>query len=161
METTFGDYRETAGVLFPHALEIGVKDRPGRLRIQVLTIEVNPTLDDARFRMPDASRAVAADAPNVTGLWTMTVETAMGGGNPRFALIQKGEGISGNYEGRFGEAPVRGTIKGHQVTLTFTVSVEGQEMKIEYDGTAEGDAMTGKVVFGGFGEGTFKGTRQR
>jgi hypothetical protein len=34
-------------------------------------------------------------------------------------------------------------------------------MKIEYDGTAEGDAMTGKVVFGGFGEGTFKGTRQR
>jgi hypothetical protein len=54
-ETTLGDYRETAGVLFPHAIEIGVKGRPGRLRIQVLTVEVNPALDDERFRMPDAS----------------------------------------------------------------------------------------------------------
>jgi hypothetical protein len=56
METTFGDYRETAGVLFPHAVEIGVKGRPARLRILVQKVEVNPVLDDARFRMPDSSR---------------------------------------------------------------------------------------------------------
>jgi hypothetical protein len=55
-ETTFGDYRETAGVLFPHTVEVGVKSRPGRLRILVGSVEVNPVLDDARFRMPDASR---------------------------------------------------------------------------------------------------------
>jgi len=55
-ETTFGDYRETAGVLFPRAVEIGVKGRPSRLRILVGSVEVNPVLDDARFRMPDASR---------------------------------------------------------------------------------------------------------
>ena len=105
--------------------------------------------------------AVAADAPDVTGTWAMTVETSMGSGNPRFSLTQKGEEITGNYEGRFGEAPVTGTIKGDQVTLAITVSVEGQEMKIEYVGTVDGDAMAGKVVFGGFGEGTFKGTRTR
>jgi hypothetical protein len=159
--TTFGDYQETGGVLFPRAIEIAAKGRPGRLRIQVQAVEVNPTLDDARFRMPDASRAVAADAPTVTGLSTMTVETSMGGGNPRFALTQRGEEITGNYEGRFGEAPVAGTIKGNQVTLTFTVSVEGQELRIEYSGTIDGDAMAGKVIFGGFGEGTFEGTRAR
>jgi hypothetical protein len=55
-ETTFGDYKETAGVLFPHTVEIGIKGRPSRLRILVETIEVNPVLDDARFRMPGASR---------------------------------------------------------------------------------------------------------
>ncbi len=55
-ETTFGDYRETAGVLFPHVVEIGVKGRPSRLRILVQTVEVNPVLDDARFRMPDTPR---------------------------------------------------------------------------------------------------------
>ncbi len=55
-ETTFGDYRETAGVLFPHTIEIGIKSRPSRLRILVQTVEVNPVLDDARFRMPDTSR---------------------------------------------------------------------------------------------------------
>ncbi|HSD28740.1 MAG TPA: hypothetical protein VLL75_15665 [Vicinamibacteria bacterium] len=105
--------------------------------------------------------AFAADAPDVTGKWTMTVETSAGSGNPTFTLTQKGEDITGNYSGRFGEAPVTGTIKGSRVTLRFTVSVEGQEVKTEYVGTVEGDTMTGKVVFGGFGEGTFKGTRAR
>jgi hypothetical protein len=105
--------------------------------------------------------AFAGDAPDVTGTWTMTVETSAGGGNPTFTLTQKGEDITGNYKGRFGEAPVAGRIKGDQVTLSFTVSAQGQEMKIDYVGTVEGDAMTGKVVFGGFGEGTFKGTRAR
>lgn len=158
--TAFSDYRVTAGVLFPHAVEIGIKGRPGRLRIQVQAVEVNPALDDARFRMPDV-KGPGGPPGGVTGTWAMTVETSMGSGNPRFALTQKGEEITGNYEGRFGEAPVTGTIKGDQVTLTFAVSVEGQEMKIEYAGTVEGDAMAGKVVFGGFGEGTFKGTRQK
>ena len=55
-ETTFADYREEAGVLFPHAVEIGIEGRPSRLRILVETIEVNPVLDDARFRMADTSR---------------------------------------------------------------------------------------------------------
>jgi hypothetical protein len=54
-ETTFGDYRETAGVLFPRVIEIGIKGRPIRLRILVQTVEVNPVLDDARFRMPATS----------------------------------------------------------------------------------------------------------
>ena len=105
--------------------------------------------------------AFAADAPDVTGTWTMAVETSVGGGNPTFTLTQKGDDITGSYKGRFGEAPVTGTIAGNQVTLRFTVSVEGQEVKTEYVGTVEGDAMSGKVVFGGFGEGTFKGTRAR
>ena len=105
--------------------------------------------------------AVAADAPDVTGTWTMTVETSMGSGNPTFTLTQKGEDIAGNYKGRFGEAPVTGTIKGNQVTLSVTGSAEGQEFKMDYIGTVDGDAMAGKVVFGGFGEGTFKGTRAR
>jgi len=105
--------------------------------------------------------AFAADAPDVTGTWTMTVETSVGGGSPTFTLTQKGEDITGHYRGRFGEAPVTGTIKGNQVTFSFTVSAQGQEMKTDYVGTVEDDAMAGKVVFGGFGEGTFKGTRAR
>ncbi len=56
METTFGDHRETAGVQFPHAIGVGVRGGPRRLGILVQTIEVNPALDDARFRMPEPSR---------------------------------------------------------------------------------------------------------
>jgi hypothetical protein len=52
LETVLGDYRETAGVKFARSIETGVAGRPRRLRIFVDTVEVNPAIDDARFRMP-------------------------------------------------------------------------------------------------------------
>jgi hypothetical protein len=52
LQTTFGDFRETAGVTFARSMETGVPGRPRRLRIVVESVEVNPTLDDTRFRMP-------------------------------------------------------------------------------------------------------------
>jgi outer membrane lipoprotein-sorting protein len=51
-EVTYGDYRETGGLRFPRLLEIGAKGRPQRLKIVVENVEINPTLDDARFKMP-------------------------------------------------------------------------------------------------------------
>jgi hypothetical protein len=52
LETVFGDYRETGGVAFARSIETGVLGRPRRLRIVVDSVEVNPALDDTRFRMP-------------------------------------------------------------------------------------------------------------
>jgi hypothetical protein len=56
IETTFGDYREVGGVLFPHSIETGAAGRPQRLKITVEAIEVNPALDEARFQMPAPGR---------------------------------------------------------------------------------------------------------
>lgn len=52
LETVFGDYQKTAGVAFARLIETGVAGRPRRLRVVVETVEVNPALDEARFRMP-------------------------------------------------------------------------------------------------------------
>ena len=52
IEALFGDYRKDGGVAFAHSIEIGVRGRPQRLRIVVESVEVNPALDEARFRMP-------------------------------------------------------------------------------------------------------------
>jgi hypothetical protein len=52
LEIVFGDYRATNGVSFPRSIEAGVIGRPRRLRIVVETVEVNPALDESRFRMP-------------------------------------------------------------------------------------------------------------
>lgn len=52
LEATFGDYRESGGVLFARSIEAGVPGRPRRLRVVVESVEVNPRLDDARFRFP-------------------------------------------------------------------------------------------------------------
>jgi hypothetical protein len=52
LETEFGDYRKTDGVAFPHSIEGSARGRPNRLRIVVDSVEVNPRLDDSRFKMP-------------------------------------------------------------------------------------------------------------
>ena len=52
IELTFADYRESGGVPFPRSIETSVPGRPRRLVIVVENVEVNPVLDDARFRTP-------------------------------------------------------------------------------------------------------------
>jgi hypothetical protein len=50
--TTFGDHKKSDGVLFPRTLEMSTEGRPGRLRVVVDSVEVNPSLGDDRFRRP-------------------------------------------------------------------------------------------------------------
>jgi len=52
LQNGFSDFRKVDGIVFPHVIETRVKERPQALRIVVDTIELNPALDDARFRMP-------------------------------------------------------------------------------------------------------------
>jgi len=52
LENTFSDFRDVGGLVFPHRIETRAKERPQVLTITVERIELNPELDDARFRMP-------------------------------------------------------------------------------------------------------------
>jgi hypothetical protein len=51
-ESEIGDYREAGGLLWPFSIRSGARGRSERQTLTVETIEVNPALDDARFRMP-------------------------------------------------------------------------------------------------------------
>jgi outer membrane lipoprotein-sorting protein len=57
LESTIGDYRESGGILWPYSITNSVKGRPERQTITVEKIEVNPPIDDARFKMPAARPA--------------------------------------------------------------------------------------------------------
>ena len=52
-DTIYGDYKEVAGMMFPHSIDGGQKGNPARQKIVVEKIEVNPPLDPSRFKMPD------------------------------------------------------------------------------------------------------------
>ena len=52
VETSFGDFRKTNGILFPHHVEVRAAGRPNVLKIVVDKVEVNPVLPDARFSPP-------------------------------------------------------------------------------------------------------------
>ena len=59
-EGTIGDYKEAGGFLWPHRLENGAKGMPDKQVITIEKIEINPPIDDARFKMPGAKPADAA-----------------------------------------------------------------------------------------------------
>jgi len=56
-ESTLGDYREAGGVLWPYSVQNGAKGRPEKQSLVVQKIEINPAIDDARFKMPSTTPA--------------------------------------------------------------------------------------------------------
>jgi outer membrane lipoprotein-sorting protein len=52
-DTIIGDWKEVGGMMMPFSIDSGQKGAPARQKITLEKIEVNPVLDDARFKMPD------------------------------------------------------------------------------------------------------------
>lgn len=113
-----------------------------------------------------APSSMPASAPqaggvNVTGEWSVAVETSAGSGNPSFTFKQEGEKLTGMYKGQFGESALTGTVKGSDISFTIKINAQGQDLTIVYSGKIESkDSMKGKVALGELGEGTWTGKRK-
>lgn len=105
--------------------------------------------------------APQAGGVNITGDWSVAVETSAGSGNPSFTFKQEGETLTGMYKGQLGEGPLTGTVKGADINFTIKVNAQGQDLTIVYTGNIESkDSMKGKVMLGELGEGTWTGKRK-
>ncbi len=105
-----------------------------------------------------SSPLLAQDKTDLTGTWTLDVQTDMGSGTPTFVLKQDAEGkITGTYEGQLGESEVTGSIKENAFHIEF--SVQGNLVK--YDGKVENGAMSGNMEIGTAASGTFTGKRKQ
>lgn len=60
-ETVLDDYEEVGGVLWPHTIESGVKGRDERQTLTISKIEVDPVIDESRFRMPAPAAPAGRD----------------------------------------------------------------------------------------------------
>jgi hypothetical protein len=103
---------------------------------------------------------VGAQANNVTGEWTFTVQTDQGGGTPTMTFKQDGEKLTGKYAGQLGNADLTGTVKGDAIHFTFTIDAQGQQAPVTYDGTVEKNTMKGKLDIAGMINGTFTATKK-
>jgi hypothetical protein len=115
----------------------------------------------AAASQPSADKGAekSGDKIDLTGAWSVTVETEAGSGNPSFTFKQEGEKLTGKYKGQLGEFDLTGTVKGDKVD--FSIKVTGQvEGVVTYAGTTDGKTMKGKVSLAGLGEGTFSGKKQ-
>src|SRR5262245_57983560 len=110
---------------------------------------------------PAAPAAAAAPkSASLAGEWVLTTESQMGAQDSQLSSKQTGNAVEGTITSQMGSAPVTGTVNGNAVNFSFMFNAQGQELKIDYVGTLEGDAMKGKAVFGSFGEGTFHAKRK-
>lgn len=100
-----------------------------------------------------AGLALGAD---ITGTWTANVELAAGSGSPKLELKQSGEILTGTYHGQFGDAAIKGTVKGNKFEFSFGTDAA----QAKYSGTLDGEKkMSGTVDYGEVGTGTFTATK--
>ena len=55
-DSILGDWKEVAGMMMPFSLDAGQKGAPARQKITLDKIEVNPSIDEARFKMPEIKK---------------------------------------------------------------------------------------------------------
>jgi len=102
--------------------------------------------------------AMAAD---ISGTWNAAVESDAGSGSPTFVFKQTGDALTGSYSGALGEAKITGTVQGNKVTWSFQVAPDGENIKLTYTETLDGDSkMKGTIDFGALGKGTFTATKK-
>ena len=120
-----------------------------------------PHTEGAAAPASTPASAPQAGGVNITGEWSVAVETSAGSGSPTFTFKQEGEKLSGMYKGQFGESPLTGTVKGADISFTIKINAQGQDLTIVYSGKIESkDSMKGKVALGELGEGTWTGKRK-
>lgn len=67
-ETSSGDYKSVEGLMMPFSFEQGMKGGQQRSKITVEKIEMNPAIDDARFKMPETPKPEAKPGDKKPGL---------------------------------------------------------------------------------------------
>jgi autotransporter translocation and assembly factor TamB len=108
---------------------------------------------------------VAQEAPrtkvDITGQWTMTVDTPQGQMVITANYKQEGETLTGTHVSEMGEAPLKGTVKGTEVNYTVTLDMDGQQFSIVHKAKVDGDTMTGTADLGEMGTIDFTAKRKK
>ncbi len=103
---------------------------------------------------------LSAQAVNVTGKWLLDVQTDAGSGTPTVTFKQEGDKLTGHYTGQLGDVDLTGTVKGNEITFSFSGDAQGQQFKVTYTGTVDKDTMKGTLDLSGMATGTFTGKKQ-
>jgi hypothetical protein len=103
------------------------------------------------FLLSLASVARAQDA-KVNGSWDLSSPGRDGNMMTQtLTLQQDGSKLTGTLKGQRGEAPVTGTISGNNISFSVTRNTPNGDVKIDYTGTVQGDAMKGTFMVMGNG----------
>jgi len=89
----------------------------------------------------------ASAQKTVAGEWDATFDTP--GGPQALKLILKvdGEKLTGTAKRSRGDVPITGTIKGENISFSYTIEYNGNAVTVTFSGKVKGDSMGGTVSF--------------
>jgi|HubBroStandDraft_6_1064221.scaffolds.fasta_scaffold717576_2 hypothetical protein len=100
----------------------------------------------AKFLVLSCLLAVAAFAADVTGKWTAEVQGRQGTQTVTLNLKSDGAALTGSFQGARG-GPVDisdGKVDGNKISFSITREIQGNSIKILYEGVASGDSISFK-----------------
>ena len=89
--------------------------------------------------------AMSVMAADISGSWSVTLETDGGAGMMNINLVQEGEELKGTVSGDVGEAPVTGKVENNSVTFSHDLPNYG--VSASYSGEIDGNTIKGSVDF--------------
>lgn len=92
---------------------------------------------------------MAAQSTSVAGEWDASMNTP-GGAHP-FKLVFKvdGEKLTGTVKRSNGDVALEGTIKGSDISFSYTITYNDHDLQLSFTGKVTGDNISGTVSFGG------------
>jgi hypothetical protein len=96
---------------------------------------------------------------DMSGEWAIQFQAPQGPQEFTMYVQQQGPRLSGRLTSEYGEFPLRGSIDGNTFTINWSMPDAGRELAITFNGTVDGDKMTGTAKLGNRGTGQLSGTR--
>lgn len=118
-------------------------------------------VDGKKFEIRQPTRPTEAPAADLSGTWTLTVQSPRGAQESTAELEMAEDGtLSGTVSGQRGEGTItEGWVSGSKFSFTVSSSFGGRTVEITYTGRIEEGEMKGTVSFGGRFSTDFTGTR--
>jgi hypothetical protein len=96
---------------------------------------------------------------SVDGIWNVKMETPMGTRPATLTLKADGGTLTGTMGGDAGATDIfDGTVSGHSITFKANI-VQPMALTLEFAAAVDGDAITGSVKLGMFGNAPLSGVR--
>jgi hypothetical protein len=93
------------------------------------------------------------------GNWNLVVSTPMGERRATLSLKTDGSTLTGSQMADGNSAEIfEGIVNGNQLSWKVSIT-DPMPMTLEFNGTVDGDEVSGSVTLGNFGSSTFSGTR--
>src|SRR3954470_15065764 len=103
--------------------------------------------------------ARAAAQVDAAGEWTVSFATPSGPAEFTMYVNQEGTRLTGRLTSDAGEFPLRGTVDGDSVTISWSLPDGGRLLDVTFTAKINGDQMSGTAKLGDRGQGPFSGER--